>query len=127
MYEYDAFEDIQELEGLNAAQLEAVTSTEGFIRVQNLNDMDEIQLFDVAGNLVESVKPPRIENCYEYEVLGCIDAIAKGLAVDTLRAYRYARKGLMEKTLGGQQRGPVSQELSCPGQLGYRRDAGDHL
>ena len=27
------------------------------------------------------------------------DAIAKGLAVDTLRAYRYARKGLMEKTL----------------------------
>lgn len=33
MYEYDAFEDIQELEGLNAAQLEAVTSTEGFIRV----------------------------------------------------------------------------------------------
>ena len=56
-----------------------IYGTEGFIRVQNLNDMEEIQLFDVAGNLVESVKPPRIENCYEYEVLGCIDALAKGL------------------------------------------------
>ena len=31
--DYDDFQDIQELEGLNAAQLEAVTSTEGFVRV----------------------------------------------------------------------------------------------
>ena len=30
---YDDFQDIQELEGLNASQLEAVTSTEGFVRV----------------------------------------------------------------------------------------------
>jgi predicted dehydrogenase/Tol biopolymer transport system component len=52
---------------------------DGFIRVQNLNDMVEIQLFDKAGVLLESVEPPRIENCYEYEVLGCRDAIAKGL------------------------------------------------
>ena len=41
--------------------------------------MVEIQLFDVAGTLVESVKPPRIENCYEYEVLGCKAALEKGL------------------------------------------------
>ena len=52
---------------------------DGFIRVQNLNDMVEIQLFDKAGNLLESVVPPRIENCYEFEVLGCRDAIVKGL------------------------------------------------
>ena len=31
--DYDEFQDIQELEGLNAAQLQAVTSTEGFVRV----------------------------------------------------------------------------------------------
>ena len=30
---YDDYQDIQELEGLNASQLEAVTSTEGFVRV----------------------------------------------------------------------------------------------
>ena len=56
-----------------------IYGTEGFIRVQNLNDMVEIQLFDVAGTLVESVKPPCIENCYEYEVLGCKAALEMGL------------------------------------------------
>ena len=56
-----------------------IYGSEGFIRVQNLNDMVEIQLFDGAGTLVESVKPPRIENCYEYEVLGCKAALEKGL------------------------------------------------
>ena len=56
-----------------------IYGTDGFIRVQNLNDMVEIQLFDKAGTLVESKEPPRIENCYEYEVLACCDAIEKGL------------------------------------------------
>ena len=56
-----------------------IYGSEGFIRVQNLNDMVEIQLFDVAGSLVESAQPPRIENCYEYEVLGCKAALEKGL------------------------------------------------
>ena len=56
-----------------------IYGTEGFIRVQNLNDMVEIQLFDATGNLVESVKPPCIENCYEYEVLGCKAALEMGL------------------------------------------------
>lgn len=52
---------------------------DGFIRVQNLNDMVEIQLFDKAGTLLESITPPRIENCYEYEVLACKAALEKGL------------------------------------------------
>ena len=56
-----------------------IYGTEGFIRVQNLNDMVEIQLFDITGTLLESVKPPRIENCYEYEVLGCKAALEMGL------------------------------------------------
>lgn len=52
---------------------------DGFIRVQNLNDMVEIKLFDKAGTLLESLTPPRIENCYEYEVLACKAALEKGL------------------------------------------------
>lgn len=56
-----------------------IYGTDGFIRVQNLNDMVEIQRYDVAGQMVESVIPPRIENCYEYEVLGCKAALEMGL------------------------------------------------
>ena len=56
-----------------------IYGTDGFIRVQNLNDMVEIQLYDVAGQMVESRTPPRIENCYEYEVLACKAALEKGL------------------------------------------------
>jgi predicted dehydrogenase len=52
---------------------------DGFIRVQNLNDMVEIKLFDKAGTLLESQTPPRIENCYEYEVLACKAALEKRL------------------------------------------------
>ena len=50
----------------------------GFIRVQNLNDMVEIQLFDKTGTLLESIAPPRIKNCYEYEVLACKAVLEKG-------------------------------------------------
>jgi predicted dehydrogenase/Tol biopolymer transport system component len=55
-----------------------IYGTDGFIRVLNLNDMVEIQLFDKAGSLLESITPPRIENCYEYEVLACKAALEKG-------------------------------------------------
>ena len=55
-----------------------IYGTDGFIRVLNLNDMMEIQLFDKAGLLLESITPPRIENCYEYEVLACKAALEKG-------------------------------------------------
>ena len=55
-----------------------IYGTKGYIRVVNLNDMEELQVCDAAGQLVESVKPERICNCYEYEVLACRDALAKG-------------------------------------------------
>lgn len=55
-----------------------IYGTKGYIRVVNLNDMEELQVYDAAGQLVESVKPERICNCYEYEVLACRDALAKG-------------------------------------------------
>lgn len=55
-----------------------IYGTKGYIRVVNLNDMEELQVYDAAGQLVESIKPERICNCYEYEVLACRDALAKG-------------------------------------------------
>lgn len=55
-----------------------IYGTKGYIRVVNLNDMEELQIFDANGSLVESVKPERICNCYEYEVLACKKAIEAG-------------------------------------------------
>ena len=56
-----------------------IYGTEGSIRVQNLNDMVELQVLDGAGNLLETFTPPRLANCYEYEVLGCKEAMERGL------------------------------------------------
>lgn len=56
-----------------------IYGTKGFIRVQNLNSMVEIQLFDCEGNLTEKITPREIANFYEYEVLACKGAIEKGL------------------------------------------------
>ena len=52
-----------------------IYGTAGQIRVQNLNDMVKLELCDSAGNVVETVEPPRLCNCYEYEVLACKEAI----------------------------------------------------
>ena len=52
-----------------------IYGTAGQIRVQNLNDMVKLQLLDDAGNVIETVEPPRLCNCYEYEVLACKEAI----------------------------------------------------
>lgn len=52
-----------------------IYGTAGQIRVQNLNDMVKLELLDAAGNVIETVEPPRLCNCYEYEVLACKEAI----------------------------------------------------
>lgn len=52
-----------------------IYGTQGYIRVMNLNDMEELQVYDAAGVLVEKVRPERICNCYEYEVLACAKAL----------------------------------------------------
>jgi predicted dehydrogenase/Tol biopolymer transport system component len=52
-----------------------IYGTAGQIRVQNLNDMVMLELLDDAGNVVEKFEPPRLCNCYEYEVLACKEAI----------------------------------------------------
>lgn len=52
-----------------------IFGSNGFIRVVNLNDMEKIELHDSTGALVEEVNPPRIVNCYEYEVIACKKAL----------------------------------------------------
>ena len=52
-----------------------ICGTAGQIRVQNLNDMVKLELYDDAGNVVEIIEPTRLCNCYEYEVLACKEAI----------------------------------------------------
>ena len=52
-----------------------IYGTAGQIRVQNLNDMVKLELLDDAGNVVETIEPTRLCNCYEYEVLACKEAI----------------------------------------------------
>lgn len=52
-----------------------IYGSKGFIRVVNLNDMEKIELHDSTGAFVEEVNPPRIVNCYEYEVLACKKAL----------------------------------------------------
>lgn len=58
-----------------------IYGTKGNIRVVNLNDMEELQIFDANGSLVESVKPERICNCYEYEVLACKRVLESQISV----------------------------------------------
>lgn len=55
-----------------------INGTKGFIRVENLNDMVKLEVFDASGALAESVTPERLVNCYEYEVLACQKALAAG-------------------------------------------------
>lgn len=55
-----------------------IYGTKGFIRVQNLNNMVEIQIFDHSGTLTESIVPSKIANFYEYEVLACKKALEEG-------------------------------------------------
>lgn len=52
-----------------------INGTCGRIKVINLNDMEELQLYDNTGKMIESIKPEKICNCYEYEVLACKKAI----------------------------------------------------
>ncbi len=55
-----------------------IYGTNGFIKVQNLNDMVEIQIYNQAGVLQESHNPPCLANYYEYEVLACQKALENG-------------------------------------------------
>jgi len=72
-----------------------IYGTTGYIRVMNLNDMEELQVYDATGVLVEKVRPERICNCYEYEVLACKEKIED---IEQLRLLRCARNDSKQRT-----------------------------
>lgn len=52
-----------------------IYGTKGFIHVENLNDMIKLKIYDNSWKLQEELTPPRLANCYEYEVLACKKAL----------------------------------------------------
>lgn len=51
---------------------------EGFLEVQNINNCEEIRVYDKDRNLVETHAVPEQINGYEYEVIACVKAIREG-------------------------------------------------
>lgn len=56
-----------------------INGTKGYIQVSNLNNLEEIKVFDTSGQLQETLVPPQLVNGYEYEVLACQKAIEAGM------------------------------------------------
>lgn len=55
-----------------------VNGNKGYIEVQNINNCEEIRVFDLDRKLVERYQVPEQINGYEYEVLSCIRALEEG-------------------------------------------------
>ncbi|MBQ7954922.1 MAG: Gfo/Idh/MocA family oxidoreductase [Lachnospiraceae bacterium] len=51
---------------------------EGFLEVQNINNCEEVRVYDKDRNLVETHAVPEQINGYEYEVIACVKAIREG-------------------------------------------------
>lgn len=50
----------------------------GYIEVQNINNCEEIRIYDQNHLLIDRRTPPKQINGYEYEVISCIKAISEG-------------------------------------------------
>jgi len=50
----------------------------GFIEVQNINNCEEIRVFDLERKMIARHEVPEQINGYEYEVLSCMKAIKEG-------------------------------------------------
>lgn len=64
------------LAGLN--RLGAIYGDKGYLEVQNINNAEEIRVYDLDHQLVETIPIPEQINGYEYEVISCIKAIKEG-------------------------------------------------
>lgn len=51
---------------------------QGYLEIQNINNPEEIRVFDADGCLKARHEVPEQINGYEYEVLACMEAIEKG-------------------------------------------------
>ncbi len=55
-----------------------ITGTEGYIEVQNINNPEEIRIYNTKRELVKTVSVPKQISGYEYEVLACQKALQEG-------------------------------------------------
>ena len=64
------------LVGIN--RMGVICGDKGYIEVQNINNCEEIRVYNLDHQLVETHKVPEQINGYEYEVLACMKAIEEG-------------------------------------------------
>lgn len=55
-----------------------ISGDKGYMEVQNINNCEEIRVFDLDRKMTACYKVPEQINGYEYEVLSCIKAIKEG-------------------------------------------------
>lgn len=55
-----------------------INGDKGYIEVQNINNCEEIRVFDLDRKMTARYEVPAQINGYEYEVLACRDALARG-------------------------------------------------
>ena len=55
-----------------------INGDKGYLEIQNINNCEEIRLYDLEHKLVETYAVPEQINGYEYEVIACIKAIEEG-------------------------------------------------
>ena len=59
-------------------RLGLICGDKGYIEVQNINNCEEIRVFDLDHQMIECHKVPEQINGYEYEVISCMKAIKEG-------------------------------------------------
>lgn len=55
-----------------------INGDKGYIEVQNINNCEEIRVFDLDRKMTACYKAPEQINGYEYEVLACQKALEEG-------------------------------------------------
>lgn len=56
-----------------------INGSEGYIEVQNINNPEEIRVYNKSRECIRRISVPQQINGYEYEVLACMEALDKGL------------------------------------------------
>lgn len=59
-------------------RLGVINGDKGYIEVQNINNPEELRIFDLQRRCIRTVAVPEQINGYEYEVLSCRDALKEG-------------------------------------------------
>ena len=55
-----------------------ISGDKGYLEIQNINNCEQIRVFDLERKMTACYQPPEQINGYEYEVLSCVKAIEEG-------------------------------------------------